>query len=207
MLRTCSTPPSRSSQTQLLTDLLSDRAHHQVSCRYAGLVLGHIEIGFVRRRGSIRSVCCLKISRTLREPSRWRGKSGATKIAAGHRRCACTADIAECNPKCRASYEAAQTTERLLFQATMTGLPRSCGYPVAPRKRKTRPCRHIRFCAQIVWRCSLASFPVGPLNRMGSHVSPHGLSDCAKERSFAEPSEEAEALQLVFDWILHLRKI
>ena len=53
---------------------------------------------------------------------------------------------------------------------------------------------------------SLSSFPVGPLNRMAVQVSPHGLSDCGEERSFAEPSEETEALQLVFDWILHLGK-
>jgi hypothetical protein len=35
--------------------------------------------------------------------------------------------MAERTPKRLASYEAAQTTERLPRQATMTGLPRSCG--------------------------------------------------------------------------------
>jgi hypothetical protein len=35
--------------------------------------------------------------------------------------------MAERTPKALASYEAAHTTERLPRQATMTGLPRSCG--------------------------------------------------------------------------------
>ena len=42
-------------------------------------------------------------------------------------RCARTADMAECTPKRRASYEAAQTTERGPVQATTTGRPRSAG--------------------------------------------------------------------------------
>ena len=49
--------------------------------------------------------------------------------------------------------------------------------------------------------------PSRSLNRIVSQVSPNGLSDCGEERSFAEPSEEAEALQLVFHWIFHLSKI
>src|SRR6266566_4406514 len=49
------------------------------------------------------------------------------KTASGHRRSARIAGMAERTPKALASYEAAQTTERLPRQATMTGLPRSCG--------------------------------------------------------------------------------
>jgi len=47
--------------------------------------------------------------------------------ASGHRRSARIAGMAERTPKALASYEAAQTTERLPRQVTMTGLPRSCG--------------------------------------------------------------------------------
>jgi len=37
------------------------------------------------------------------------------------------ADMAECTPKRRASYDAAHTTERGPVQATTTGLPRRSG--------------------------------------------------------------------------------
>jgi hypothetical protein len=47
--------------------------------------------------------------------------------ALGHSRSARTAGMAERTPKRLASYEAAQTTERLPRQATITGLPRSWG--------------------------------------------------------------------------------
>src|SRR5450759_1348739 len=68
-----------------------------------------------------------RITAEFRETARYRVKSGATKIALGHKRSARTAGMAECTPKALASYEAAQTTERRPRQATMTGLPRSCG--------------------------------------------------------------------------------
>src|SRR6266849_1851948 len=59
--------------------------------------------------------------------TRYRSKSGATKIASGHKRSARTVGMADRTPKLLASYEAAQTTDRLPRQATITGLPRSYG--------------------------------------------------------------------------------
>src|SRR5207245_7430297 len=70
--------------------------------------------------GSIRSVWRLKISCTLRETARYRLKSGATKIASGHKRSARAVGMADRTPKLLAAYEAAQTTERLPRQATIT---------------------------------------------------------------------------------------
>jgi len=60
-----------------------------------------------------------------REAARYLAKSGGIKTACGHKRSAVIAGIAERTPKRRASYDAAQTTERLPSQATMTGLPSS----------------------------------------------------------------------------------
>ena len=53
--------------------------------------------------------------------------SGGTNTACGHSRSARTAGIAERTPNLRASYDAAQTTERLPRHATTTGRPRSDG--------------------------------------------------------------------------------
>src|SRR5215470_3912478 len=78
-------------------------------------------------KGSIKSVCRLKISRACRATARYLVKSGGIKIASGHKHSARTVGMAERTPNFLASYEAAQTTERLPFQATITGLPRSWG--------------------------------------------------------------------------------
>jgi len=69
----------------------------------------------------------LKIPRTSVETARYLVKSGAIKIASGHRRSAHFAGMAERMPKALASYEAEHTTERLPRQATTTGLPRNFG--------------------------------------------------------------------------------
>ena len=76
--------------------------------------------------GSTRSVCRLKISDATRDSPIsyeiwWEKDSIGTQA---FRR---TAGMAERTPNRLASYEAAQTTERLPRQATITGLPRNCG--------------------------------------------------------------------------------
>src|SRR5215469_4240878 len=54
-------------------------------------------------------------------------------------------------PKLRASYEAAQTTERLFCQATITGLP-AADYRAAPPKRKNASMSTLMIFRTVVWR-------------------------------------------------------
>ena len=76
-------------------------------------------------------------------------ESGGTKTAPGHKRSARTAGMAERTRKALASYEAAQTTERLACKRQLLACLAGPGCPAARRKHRTHPCRYGGFCARL----------------------------------------------------------
>lgn len=56
------------------------------------------------------------------------------------------------------------------------------------------------------WSGVWTIFPVDPAYGMRSEVGVHRFAESRKEGLFAEPFEESETLELIFDRIFHLSK-
>ena len=112
----------RGCEVQFLANLLPYRAGHKRSRGQSGLVFGHVQMRFVQRKW-LDHVCMAfeDLPHTLRHGTVG-AKSGTTKMSVGHKRSARRAGMVERTPKDRASYDAAQTTERLPFPCNDHGL-------------------------------------------------------------------------------------
>src|SRR5215469_16059530 len=56
--------------------------------------------------------------------------------------------------------------------------------------------------ASVSIRSRVSILPVDPIHRVGLEVATDGSVNCRKETPFANLSEQPEALQLIFHWIL-----